>query len=268
MENKSLVLYSMSEITQMGTAIAKSGLFGIKTVEQAIALCLIAQAEGRHPALAARDYDIIQGRPAKKAEAMHRDFLAAGGEVIWLENSDTKCAATFIPPKGSEVTIEWDLERAAKAGLASKDMFRKFPRQMLRSRVISEGVRTAFPLATSGMYVPEEVREFAPEKKQKQVVIEETEVVANDVDPNAQKTLNEVKTEIIKVCQAIGAMQSRDPNEVFAELIDNKKALLGHIDAITVEDERRVEKLADAVVRGRAILQSANEFKNDAQELD
>jgi len=36
-------------------------------------------------------------------------------------------------------------------------MYRKFPRQMLRSRCISEGVRTVYPVATGGMYAPEEV---------------------------------------------------------------------------------------------------------------
>ncbi len=65
----------MNEIERMAQAVAKSGLFGVKTPDQALALMLVAQAEGRHPALAARDYDIIQGRPAKKAEAMMRDFL-------------------------------------------------------------------------------------------------------------------------------------------------------------------------------------------------
>jgi hypothetical protein len=39
-------------------------------------------------------------------------------------------------------------------------MWTKYPRQMLRSRVISEGVRTVFPGATSGLYVPEEVGSF------------------------------------------------------------------------------------------------------------
>ena len=43
--------------------------------DEALALMLVSYAEGRHPALAARDYDIIQGRPAKKSEAMLRDFL-------------------------------------------------------------------------------------------------------------------------------------------------------------------------------------------------
>jgi uncharacterized protein YbbK (DUF523 family) len=39
-------------------------------------------------------------------------------------------------------------------------MWKKYPRQMLRSRVVSEGVRTVCPGATSGMYVPEEVQDI------------------------------------------------------------------------------------------------------------
>jgi hypothetical protein len=52
------------------------------------------------------------------------------------------------------------MARATKAQLGGKDMWKKYPRQMLRSRVVSEGVRTVYPGATSGLYVPEEVRDF------------------------------------------------------------------------------------------------------------
>jgi hypothetical protein len=151
------------DMQRMATSIARSGLFGVRTADQALALMLVSQAEGRHPALAARDYDIIQQRPAKKAEAMLRDFLAAGGTVFWHELTDTVAKAKFSHPQGGSVTIEWDTARARRAGLDGKDMYKKFPRQMLRSRVVSEGVRTVFPAATSGMYVPEEVRDMAPE---------------------------------------------------------------------------------------------------------
>ena len=44
-----------ADIERMAIAVAKSGLFGIRTKEQAEALMVIAQAEGRHPAIAARD---------------------------------------------------------------------------------------------------------------------------------------------------------------------------------------------------------------------
>jgi hypothetical protein len=134
---------------------------------------LIAQAEGRHPASAANDYNIIQGRPAKKADAMLRDFLSAGGKVTWLSLTDTKAEATFAHPAGGTVTIAWDMARAKAAGLGGTDMWAKYPRQMLRSRVVSEGIRTVFPGATSGMYVPEEISDGQPATVTEMRVIEQ-----------------------------------------------------------------------------------------------
>lgn len=146
-----------NEMRQMADAMAKSKLFGMKSPDEVIALMLVAQANGQHPAAAARDYDIISGRPSKKAEAMLRDFIAAGGSVQW-HRLDNDCAeATFSHPHGGTVRIDWDMRRAKEAGLGGKEMYRKFPRQMLRSRCISEGVRTVYPVATGGMYAPEEV---------------------------------------------------------------------------------------------------------------
>jgi len=157
-------LVPYADMQRMAVSIARSGLFGVRTPDQALALMLVSAAEGRHPALAARDYDIIQGRPAKKAEAMLRDFLSGGGSVKWHELSDTAASATFTHPQGGAVRIDWDTARAQRAGLTSKEMYKKFPRQMLRSRCVSEGVRTVFPAATSGMYVPEEVRDIPTEE--------------------------------------------------------------------------------------------------------
>lgn len=157
------VAVSMADIEKMAVSMAKSGLFpGMKTPDQAMALMLLAHAENMHPAIAARDFDVINGRPAKKAEAMMRDFMRSGGKVEWHELTDTAAEATFSHPQGGSLRLRWDMERAKKAELGSKDMWRKYPRQMLRARLISEGVRTVFPLATSGMYVSEEVQDFAP----------------------------------------------------------------------------------------------------------
>jgi hypothetical protein len=150
---------SFGDIERLAVSVAKSGLFGIKTPEQALALMMVSQAEGRHPALAARDYHIIQGTPAKKAEAMQRDFMLAGGKIEWHVLDDAHASATFSHPQGGTVKIDWDMDRAKKAEIRNP-MWAKYPRQMLRSRVISEGVRTVFPAATSGMYVPEEVQDF------------------------------------------------------------------------------------------------------------
>jgi hypothetical protein len=158
-----IVPYAVSDMERMARAIAGSKLFGIQNPEQAMALCLVAQAEGRHPATAAQDYHILQGRPAKKADAMLRDFLANGGKVEWHALSDTIADATFSHPSGGAARIDWTLARAKQAQLTTA-MWSKYPRQMLRARCVSEGVRTVFPMATSGMYVPEEVAEFEPSR--------------------------------------------------------------------------------------------------------
>jgi hypothetical protein len=172
-----------SDLERLGEYIAKSNLFGIKTKEQAIVLMAIAQAEGRHPVEAARDYDIVNNRPAKKAEAMLRDFIQAGGKVQWHALTDELADATFTHPQTGEVRIDWDMKRAQTA-FGKKDMYAKFPRQMLRSRVVSEGVRTLWPLATSGMYEPGEQADIQAKDEHTGPTIEsDTRDALNDTVP-------------------------------------------------------------------------------------
>jgi hypothetical protein len=156
-------LVPFGDMERMALAIAKSGLFGMKTPEQALALMSIAQAEGMHPASAARDYHVIQGRPALKCDAMLARFQAAGGRVEWTAYTDQKVAAKFSHPQGGTVEVDWDQPRAKAAGLLNKENWKSYPRQMLRARVISEGVRTVFPGATGVMYTAEEVQDMVDE---------------------------------------------------------------------------------------------------------
>ena len=148
------------EMEKMAAVIANSGLFGVKNPVQALALMLVAASEGLHPATAARDYHVIQGRPALKADAMLAKFQAAGGKVEWHEYGATSCKATFSHPQGGKVTIEWTFDMAKAAGLTGKDVWKQYPRAMLRARVISEGIRTVYPAVLCGMYAPEEVRDM------------------------------------------------------------------------------------------------------------
>ncbi len=153
-----------ADMEKMATVIAQSGLFGVKNPTQALALMLLSQAEGLHPATSARDYHVIQGRPTLKADTMLARFQAAGGSVEWHDYTDKIVRATFSHPRGGKVTVAWTLETAKEAELAGKDMWKKFPRAMLRARVISEGIRTVFPGVLAGMYTPEEVRDMVEVK--------------------------------------------------------------------------------------------------------
>ena len=155
-------LVPVSDIERMAVAIAKSGLFGMKSPDQAMALMLVAQAEGMHPAIAARDFHVIQGRPALKADAMLARFQAAGGKVRWTAYSNERVAGVFSHPAGGEIEVDWTIAQAKAANLTGKDVWRQYPRAMLRARVISEGIRTVFPGVAVGVYTPEEIGDMAP----------------------------------------------------------------------------------------------------------
>jgi len=154
------VYYGFGDIEKMADAVAKSGLFGMKTKEQAMALMLTAQAEGQHPATITQDYDIIQGRPARKTNSVLARFQAAGGRVQWKEFTPTCVIGVFSHPQGGSVQVEWTIEMAKNAGLAGKDNWKGYPRAMLRARCIAEGVRAIYPAAIGGMLIKEEAEDL------------------------------------------------------------------------------------------------------------
>jgi hypothetical protein len=153
----SAAIVTFDEMERMAVAFAKSNLFGVKTPEAALSLLMIAQAEGIHPALAVMEYDIIEGKPARKAERLLARFQLSGGRVEWVTLTDKEVRAKFTHPQGSPCEIDWSIEKASRIRYYTKDGWKpltgkynwqSYPRAMLRSRVISEGVRTCFPGAS------------------------------------------------------------------------------------------------------------------------
>jgi hypothetical protein len=167
-------LVSFSDMERMANAIAKSGLFGMKTADQVLALMSIAQGEGLHPAIAARDYHIISGRPALKADAMLARFQQAGGSVKWTKYQDDVVSGVFSHPAGGELEVTWTMAQAKAIGLATKDNWKNYPKAMLRARCISEGIRTVYPGCIVGVYTPEEVQDMEPARDVKATVVEVT----------------------------------------------------------------------------------------------
>ena len=153
-------LVPITEIREMAEVAAKSKMFGFKSPDEAMAIMLLCQAENLHPAIAMRDFHVIQGRPALKADAMLARFQQAGGSVKWEEYTDERVSGTFSHPNGGSVTVTWTFEMARKIGLTGKDNWKNYARAMLRARCVSEGVRTVYPGCVVGVYTPEEVETF------------------------------------------------------------------------------------------------------------
>jgi len=171
---ESQIVVSITDMEKMAGYVVKSGLFGAKTHDQAMALMLVAQSEGIHPMKACQEYDIIQGKPAINSRSALSRFQASGGKIRWTKRTDEECSAVFSHPQGGELEIVWTMKRASQAGLTGKDNWKKMPCQMLSARVAAEGVRAVFPACLSGLYTVEEVQDFAeapraqpPQAKQK-----------------------------------------------------------------------------------------------------
>lgn len=156
----------MEDMQAMAETVAKSGLFAVKTAEQALALMLLCDAEHIHPMTAMRRYHIIEGKPSMRADAMQAEFQRRGGTIKWLERDEVSCGAIFSHAVGGTLEVRWTMHDAQRAGLAGRPNWQKHPRQMLSARVISEGIRAVFPEVVAGIYTPEEVQDYddAPRK--------------------------------------------------------------------------------------------------------
>ena len=170
MANEIAINFTVQDMAQMAQAIAKSGFCGVTSVDQAMTLMMIAQAEGRHPGIISRDYHIINGKPTLKADTMLARFQDAGGCVRWIVMTDEKCAAEFSHPKGGALVVDWDMARAKRAGITGNPTWTKYPRAMLKSRVISEGIRAVYPAVICGSYTPEEIEDLRPREIPHEVV--------------------------------------------------------------------------------------------------
>lgn len=173
-------LVPLSDITTMAEVAAKSKMFGFKNPEEAMAIMLLCQAESLHPAVAMRDYHVIQGRPALKADAMLARFQQAGGTVHWKVYTDREVTGTFSHPQGGSLDVTWTMEQAKRIGITTKDNWAKYPRAMLRARCLSEGIRAVYPGVVVGVYTPEEVEEFDDKKPAKVKDMGKAEIVDSE----------------------------------------------------------------------------------------
>ena len=159
-------LVTVQDMGVMADAIVRSKFYGFQTKDQVIAVMLVAQAENKHPATVMQEYDIIQGRPALKSQAILARFQQAGGKVQWQEIGAKRCIGTFTHESGGSITVEWTIEMAKEAGIYKVgSAWTKFPEDMLRARVISRAVRSIYPACILGQYSSEEVLDFEPRKE-------------------------------------------------------------------------------------------------------
>ena len=159
----------MGELNSVAITVAKSGLFGAKTPEQAFVAIATGMELGLKPMQALRNIVVVQGRPTFSADggfAVVRNHPEYGG-IRWEKQDDkeARCVITRVS-KGGQLKEEFPgsftIKEAATAGLANKDNWKNYPARMLRARALSYACRDAFPDVLNGLYTPDEIAPDTP----------------------------------------------------------------------------------------------------------
>src|SRR5262245_46257386 len=142
-----------------GTDFVPSGL---RNRPEAVVACILTGHEiGIGPMTALAKIHIIDGRPTMAAELMRALGLAAGHEAWVDEASNTRVVMSARRQHSQHINkITWTMDDAKKAGLAGKQNWQKYPRQMLLARATAELARLTWPDALGGIaYATEELED-------------------------------------------------------------------------------------------------------------
>jgi len=152
---------TLQETMTLGDTLAKSGFFSdTRSAAQAVVKILAGKELGFGPIASMTGIHIIQGKVAVGANLMGASVKSDPRydyRVVAL--SDERAEVAFYEG-GTEIGRSvFTMEDAKAAGLTGKDNWRKFPRNMLFSRAMSNGVRWYCPDAFGGSptYTPEEL---------------------------------------------------------------------------------------------------------------
>ncbi len=134
---------SLQETLQLGDVLAQSGYFrDVKDAAQAVVKILYGRELGIGPASSLMAIHIIEGKPSPSAALMatliKRSRRYNYRITVWTEQ---ECRITFTERGDPCGEASFTLKEAQAAGVAGKDVWRKYPKAMLFSRAIGQGAR-------------------------------------------------------------------------------------------------------------------------------
>lgn len=119
----------------------------------AITAAILAGRElGLGPLQSLQHMHVIEGRPAVSAEIARALALAQGHEIIVTDSTTTRCVVRGRRHNSAEwVSVTWSIDDARRAGIESRQNWRRHPRRMLQARATSELCHLLFADAIGGM---------------------------------------------------------------------------------------------------------------------
>jgi len=152
---------SSVDVITLGKILAQSGYFSdARQAAQAVVKILAGQELGIGPIASMTGISIIKGRITIGANLM-AGIVKSKEEYDYKiqEHTTMSCSIEYFQNDESIGVSTFTAKDAKQAGLTSKDNWRKYPRNMLFARAMSNGAKWFCPDAFNGqtVYVPEEL---------------------------------------------------------------------------------------------------------------
>ena len=160
MSDKALTVQTGLDLRSLGEVLARSGFFqDTKDAAQAIVKVLAGQEIGFGPVASMTGIYIVKGKVSLSANLMGAAVKRSGRyNYRVLELTDEAAEIEFYEDGKAIGRSRFTLDDAKKAGLNTSDNWRKYPRNMLFARALSNGVKWYCPDVTGGpAYTPDEL---------------------------------------------------------------------------------------------------------------
>lgn len=161
-----IVPRNFAEVMDMASMFQASGM-APKSLGSAAKIAVAIQYGleiGLPPIQAMQNIAVINGRPALWGDALPALMLKHGhtlNEKIEGAGDEMTATCTLIRGDLDQTTVRsFSMKEAKTAGLAGKDIWRKYPQRMLQMRARGWAIRDGAPDALVGLAVAEEVEDY------------------------------------------------------------------------------------------------------------
>jgi hypothetical protein len=173
---------SIDEAQQLARAAVASKLYAVGSPEAALMILLTGRDLGLTASQSFRAIYVVSGKPVVSSDAMVAAIRRSGLCTSWrvVESTVERCTIETTRVGESEPEREtFTQDDATRAGLSRKDVWRQYPRDMLRHRAAAGLARRVYPDVILGCYAPGEIdEEPARATVVEQVRISPEEIVA------------------------------------------------------------------------------------------
>lgn len=211
---------------------AKSGLYGGVGGEEKIFMVLLAARELGIKPLMALNGGIwnIKGRIEISPKLMSAMIRGGGHSIKVIKSTELECILEGKRrDNGDMVTVSFHMNDALRAGLAGKDVWKNYPKDMLYNRAMSRLGRLLFSDCIGGAYIQGETRDDKLEEAEIEEMAQENGYKQIEEKPKPDlkekyKMIDQTKLDFIEHCK--NTWKSKTEEEILDFFIANPNELV------------------------------------------